>query len=305
MKVTMRNWRPAANSRQYKNPAISTDQESVSKNDPEARVETGADQYLNMDNKSQVNTFHPFQEPAQDEKSLLNAMPGQEQEKESLLSSLLEKEQEQKSLLDSLLEQANGSSNFKMSVSMPDDSVGQLATELARSESKMNVLQVSSKAMRALANLKMAYALSEGKDKEKIGQMIRRMQKLTRQIQKKIKNLSKEEQLELRRKHAEKRQEMEKELEIRKEIRSRRKKRRREENNYAAKEVGQDRKEAMQETMEAMAASMGGLSPAGLSAAAGVSGTASSAAAISVGTEAYAASMEAPIVDSVSMDVAI
>lgn len=305
MKVTMRNWQPNASGRQYKNPAISTDQESVSEKDPEVRMETGTNPYRNVDHKPQINTFHPVQDQAQDEKILLSAMPGQDQEKESLLSSLLEKEQEQKSLFDSLLEQAKGSSSFKMSVSMPEDSVGQLATELARSETKMNVLQVSSKAMRALANLKMAYALSEGKDKEKIGQMIRRMQKLTRQIQKKVKNLSKEEQLELRRKHAEERQEMEKELEIRKEIRSRRKKRRREENNYAAKEVGQDRKEAMQETMEAMAASMGGLSPAGLSAAAGVSGTASSAAAISVGTEAYTASMEAPMVDSVSVDVAI
>lgn len=305
MKVTMRNWQPAASSSQYKNPARSTDQESVSKKEPEVWMEAGTNPYRHVDHKSQINAFHPVQDQAQDEKGLLNAMLGQDQEKESLLSSLLEKEQEQKSLFDSLLEQAKGSSNFKASVSMPDDSVGQLATELARSETKMNVLQVSSKAMRALANLKMAYALSEGKDKEKIGQMIRRMQKLTKQIQKKVKNLSKEEQLELRRKHAEERQEMEKELEIRKEIRSRRKKRRREENNYAAKEVGQDRKEALQETMEAMAAGMGGLSSAGLSVAAGVSGTASSAAAISVGTEAYTASMEAPMVDSVSVDVAI
>lgn len=161
MKVTMRNWQPAANSKQYKSQTKQTE-DIENKKEPEVRNQ------------------------GQEQEDILSAIPGQKQEEDkSLLSSLLEKKQEQESFLNSLLEQAKESSNFKASVSVPDDSTGQLASELASSETKMNVLQVSSKAMRALANLKMAYALSEGKDKEKIAQMIRRMQKLTRQIQKK------------------------------------------------------------------------------------------------------------------------
>ena len=60
----------------------------------------------------------------------------------------------------------------KIKASMPDDQVGQLASELANSETKFDVQNVSSKAMRALANLRMAGALSEGEDKKKIAQMV-------------------------------------------------------------------------------------------------------------------------------------
>ncbi len=305
MNITMRNWQPTVSNRPYKSQAKPTDDTENKKPSEIQTDETSRNSSVHTETGSQINPFHPVRNQEQEQKDLLSAMPGQGQAEEgSLLSSLLEQKQEQEGFLNSLLEQTKESSNFKVSVSIPDDSTGQLASELANSETKMNVLHVSSKAMRALANLKMAYALSEGKDQEKIALMIRRMQKLTKQIQKKMKNLTKEELLELRRKRAEERQELEKELEIRKEISRRKKKRRREEHNYAAKEMNEDRKEAMQETIDAMAASMGGVSSAPeLAAMAGVSGTAASAAAIAVGTEAYAASAGAPMMESASVDV--
>ena len=95
-------------------------------------------------------------------------------------------------------------SNFNLKSSTPDDSVGQLASMLARAETKMDVLQVYSKAMRALANLKMAGLSSESSDSKKIAQMIKRMEKLIKRIQKKLKHLGKEEQLENQRQKAEK-----------------------------------------------------------------------------------------------------
>ena len=207
MRVSMRNWQPAAGGTRYNNQTVSAaaDMESTEKADLQAAVDANGSSHTKAQKHSPGSVIGQEQEKQrlldslleqqkQDQKSFLGAMLGQEQEKESLLSSLLGKAKE--------------SSNFKVSVSMPDDSVGQLASELTMSETKLDVLNVSSKAMRALANLKMAYALSEGKDKEKIAQMIRRMQKLTKQIQKKVKNLTKEEQLELQRKRAEERQKM-------------------------------------------------------------------------------------------------
>lgn len=262
MKVTMRNWQPSTGScytdRNQTTAVQGRDTAQAAAGsgaDPSAgnpvRGDTVTDRYYNAQNGSDNRFYQSIRGQLQDQSSFLNSMLREDEK--SLLSSMLGKDQEEESFLDSLLGQLKESSNFKMSVSMPDDSTGQLASELARSETKMDVLQVSSKAMRALGTLKIAYALSEGDEKEKIGRMIRRMQKLTRQIQKKVKNLSKEEQLELQRKRAEKREELEKELEIRKEISKRRKKRRREENRYAAKEMAEDRKEALQETLDAIA----------------------------------------------------
>lgn len=287
MKVTMRDWQPAANTRytdrapapvsesRYAGQAAAAGNGTEKTAGVPARTETVTDRYLNTDGPSKDPFYQSIRGQLQEQSGFLNSLLGQDEEdflsslfgqgqedflssllgqdEKGLLDSMLGKDQEEESFLDSLLGQAKESSNFKMSVSMPDDSTGQLAAELARSETKMNVLQVSSKAMRALGTLKIAYALSEGDDKEKIGRMIRRMQKLTRQIQKKMKNLTKEEQLGLQRKRAQERQEQEKEMEIRKEISKRKRKRRREENNYASREMAQDRKEALQDTLDAIA----------------------------------------------------
>lgn len=146
----------------------------------------------------------------------------------------------------------NSGSNFKMKSSAPDDSVGQLASELARAETRLDVQQVYSKAMRALANLKMSALSSEGKEAKKIDQMVRRMEKLIKRIQKKLKHLNKEEQLENRRKQAEKQQKLEKEQELREEIKARKNKRRRDERNYANKEMAEDIKESNQELMASL-----------------------------------------------------
>lgn len=319
MRVTMRNWQPAAGSR-YKDQAQAAAPgiEAEKASGIPIQTETAADRYLNMKDTAQEDFYHSIRGQVQDQSSFLNTLLGEDQEdflasmlgkdEKSLLDSMLGKDKEEESFLASLLGQAKESSNFKMSVSVPDDSVGQLATELARSETKMNVLQVSSKAMRALSNLKIAYALSEGEDKEKIGQMIRRMQKLTRQIQKKMKNLTKEEQLELQRKRAEERQQQEREMEIRKEISKRKRKRRREENQYASKEVIQDRKEALQETLDSIAglgSSSAAAAAEGMVYAVGAeSGSGAGSAAAGVSPAGGAISVDAAAVD-VAADAAV
>lgn len=325
MRVTMRNWQPAAGSRyqdQTRTAAPGSEAERAS--GIPVQTETAADRYLSTKDTAQDVFYQSIRGQVQDQTSFLNSLLGEDPEdflasllgkdEKSLLDSMLGKDKEEDSFLASLLGQAKESSNFKMSVSMPEDSVGQLATELARSETKMNVLQVSSKALRALGTLKIAYALSEGDDKEKIGRMIRRMQKLTRQIQKKIKNLSKEEQLQLQRKRAEERQQQEKEMEIRKEISKRKRKRRREENHYASKEVMQDRKEALQETLDsiaglgsssaAAAAAEGLVSAAAAGAGSGAVSAEISAAAAGGGVTAGTVSMDAAAADAAA-DVAV
>ncbi|MEZ3488129.1 MAG: hypothetical protein K1W22_16495 [Lachnospiraceae bacterium] len=140
-----------------------------------------------------------------------------------------------------------GAGSFKVSCSLPDDSTGQLAAMLARAETKMDVQQVSSKAVRALSALKMASVFAEGDDAKKAAQRIRRMEKLMNRISKKQQQLNKEEVLELQRKSAEKRKEMKRVQELKKELDNKRTKRRRDERNYAAKEIAQDEKEASQE----------------------------------------------------------
>lgn len=275
MKVTMRNYQPAAAASQRKQqmPLSPKDKEDGI----EAKTQTGLSRNSNIDPQQTGLNWNPMEDETQDNS------------------------------LSALLEQAKQSSSFKVSASMPDDSVGELATQLARAETKMDVVQVSSKAMRALANLKMSYALSEGKDKEKIAQMIRRMERLTKKIHKKMRNLTNEEQMELQRKRAEKRQEIEREAEIRNEIRRRKAKRRREEQNYASKEVEQDRKEALQDTISAMAASLGGSASSIelAAAAAGISNAPPSSAVTAAGVDAYVAAMDAPVMDSGAVDVVV
>ena len=136
---------------------------------------------------------------------------------------------------------------FNISCSVPDDSTGQLAAMLARAETKMDVQQVSSKAIRALSALKMSSVFAEGDDAKKVSQRIRRMEKLINRISKKQQQLNKEEVLELQRKSAEKLKEMKRAQELKKELDNKRTKRRRDERNYAAKEIAQDEKEAAQE----------------------------------------------------------
>lgn len=132
----------------------------------------------------------------------------------------------------------------KPKASLPDDQVGQLATELANARTRFDVQQVSGKAMRALANLRMAAALCEGRDKARANRMIARMEKLMKRTRVKIRHLDKEEQLERQKRRAEKEQEQKKAGSLRDELNSRRKKRRREEANYAMKEAARDREAA-------------------------------------------------------------
>ncbi len=190
---------------------------------------------------------------------------GDQTEKEGEKISDSAKENDFDRLSDSLEALSNQSpetsgGDFKMKSSKPDDSVGQLAAELARAETRMDVQQVSSKATRALINLKMSYAAADEGDQKKIAQMIRRMEKLIKRINKKLQHLGKEEQLELRRKRAAKQKDTQKEAELRDELIVRRKKRHRDERNYAMKELAHDGKESTQDLVSGLTESSQALS---------------------------------------------
>ena len=143
-----------------------------------------------------------------------------------------------------------------MKGSAPKDSVGQLAAELARAETRLDVQQVMSKAMKALANLKMSAYVCEGADAKKARQMIKRMEKLIKRIQKKMKHLNKEEQMTNDQKRAEKQQQEQKAKQIREELRTRRNRRRRDEREYAMKELNEDNKSQSGELMNSVMAGM-------------------------------------------------
>ena len=155
--------------------------------------------------------------------------------------------------LDSLKSEGNDS-DYRMKGSAPKDSVGQLAAELARAETRLDVQQVMSKAMKALANLKMSAYVCEGADAKKARQMIKRMEKLIKRIQKKMKHLNKEEQMTNDQKRAEKQQQEQKAKQIREELRTRRNRRRRDEREYAMKELNEDNKSQSGELMNSVMA---------------------------------------------------
>ena len=185
----------------------------------------------------------------------------------------------------------------KIKASVPDDNVAQLASELANCQTKFDVQQVSSKAMRALANLRMSGALSEGKDKEKIAQMIRRMQKLIKRVRIKMKGLTKEEELEKRRKRAEEEQKEREAREIKDELRNKRDKRQRDERDYAMKEAARGGQETVAESvLPGMDKGMPSL-PSGVGAAV----PAVAGGVVSIAADAGAA----PAVESVSLDVTV
>ena len=176
------------------------------------------------------------------------------------LSSINQKENTFTGLLGlSSSQEPKSSGGFDMKSSAPDDSVGQLAAMLARAETKLDVQQVSGKAMRALVNLKSAAATAKGDDAKKLAAQIRRMEKLIKRIEKKLKHLGKEEQLELEQKRALEKEEKQKAELIEDELKTRRKKRRRDEKNYAAKELAEDQKESSNEMLSAIAG--GGIAP--------------------------------------------
>ncbi len=179
--------------------------------------------------------------------------------------SSIKKEEEQEGLFPSpglLADQSvKGSDGFQMRSSAPEDSVGQLAAMLARAETKLDVLQVYGKTMRALVNLKATAATAKGNEAKKLAAKIKRMEKLMKRIEKKLKHLDKEENLERERKRAVEKAEKQKAEQIEDELRIRRKKRRRDEKKYAEKEMAEDEKEANSETFAAIAGMAGVSAP--------------------------------------------
>ena len=214
-----------------------------------------------------------------------------------------EKDKEMDLLVSSLKQMAqqasapkSSGSNGKVKSSMPEDSVGQLASLLAKAETKADVLPVSSKATRALSNLRIAAAFSEGKDKQKIQQMIRRMEKLIKRINKKMRHLNQEQQMEMRKKAAEHKMEMDEAKEIGEELRRRRTKRRREEQKYAKEELNEDQKEAMKEMFEGMP---------GMASSPVPQGGSSAGAGMDAAGDAVSASMDFSAPEAVSLDISV
>ncbi len=156
-------------------------------------------------------------------------------------------------------------SDFQLRSKTSEDSVGQLAAQLARAESRVDVLQVSSRAIRALMNLKMAAASCDEKEGKKLAQKIRRMEKLMKRINKKLRHLSQEEVLENQRKQAEKKQDFKKADELSEELKSRKSKRHKEERKYALKEMETDAKEENGEMLSSAATASGAPVPDGVS----------------------------------------
>lgn len=164
-------------------------------------------------------------------------------------------------------------SDYRMKSSTPSDSVGQLAAELSRSETRIDAQLVMSKAMKALTNLKMSSYACDDKDAKKIQQMIRRMKKLIKRISKKLKRLGQEEQLENQQKKAEKENQEAKVKEIREELRSRRNRRHRDERRYALQELNEDNKSQSSDMINSVMSSMSAASASpDLSALASVGG---------------------------------
>lgn len=185
--------------------------------------------------------------------------------------------------------------DLKISCSIPEDSTGQLAAMLARAETKIAVLDVSSKATRALTSLKMASALAEGDDAKKVAQMIRRMEKLISRIHKKQQHLNKEETLELQKKAAESRKEMEKASTLDDELRGKRTKRRRDERNYAQKELAEDEKNNAQEMMANLPTN----------AVSGASDVPDAAADLPVSVDLGSIALSAAAAETISLDVTV
>lgn len=182
-----------------------------------------------------------------------------------------------------------GATSGKIRSSLPDDQVGTLAIQLANSQTKMDVQQVSGKALRSLASLKMCCVSCDEKDKKKVLQMIRRTEKLIKRIRTKMRCLTKEEDLEKRRKKAEKREQEREARELRDELRSRQRKRRREEWDYALKESTQQKDSSDSLPIPLPGAGASPSLPSGASAAAGVTDAPVSAdAAAAVAAESAA-----------------
>lgn len=252
--------------------------------------------------QSSIQYYPPRISVKEQEKKTQNpvSLSADEQQK-NLLSQLKEQEEAREKAQAQMMQAAMGkSSGGKVSVSTSSqNSVGELATMLANAQSTMDVQRVISKGMMALAGLKMAQPLAEGKQKNKITAQIRRIEKLLKRSRNKIRHLNKEAELERKQKKAEKAQEEQKAHAQREELKSRRNKRRRDETRYAQKEVSKDAQERQEAMLEGMAGAVGGSSPAVAPVAAPVA-SAPVAAEVPVGAD-----MAAADVPAVSMDISV
>ena len=111
----------------------------------------------------------------------------------------------------------------------------------------------------------MAAASGDEKEGKKLAQKIRRMEKLMKRINKKLRHLSQEEVLENQRKQAEKKQDFKKADELSEELKSRKSKRHKEERKYALKEMETDAKEENGEMLSSAATASGAPVPDGVS----------------------------------------
>ena len=252
--------------------------------------------------QSSIQYYPPRTSVKEQEKKTQNPVSlSADEQRKNLLSQLKEQEEAREKSQTQMMQAVMGkSSGGKVSVSTSSqNSVGELATMLANAQSTMDVQRVISKGMMALAGLKMAQPLAEGKQKNKITAQIRRIEKLLKRSRNQIRHLNKEAELERKQKKAEKAQEEQKAHAQREELKSRRNKRRRDETRYAQKEVSKDAQERQEAMLEGMAGAVGGSSPAVAPVAAPVA-SAPVAAEVPVGAD-----MAAADVPAVSMDISV
>ena len=176
MKVTARNWQTATSSLLY---------QSVPQTNDNTDVGTKATEGLSESQETAAadKTAQTVSQTSQKEDRNSNDTKASKEENElAMLNRLAES-------LSSQNSKKSNKNNYNLSSSKPEDTVGGLAALLARSETRFDVLQVSGKAMRALANLKMSYMASDGDQAKKIARTIKRMEKLIKRIQKKLQHL--------------------------------------------------------------------------------------------------------------------
>lgn len=171
-------------------------------------------------------------------------------EKQQAVLDALEQAKEKQDAFDfSKLEAAN--SNFKVTVSKPKDTSAQLTQRLVSALSQFEVRQVISQASRALTQVRIAAAMSTGKDAEQAMAIVRRLERLLSRADRKIEDLNIEDDLKLKRASAQHKKQEQRAREIKEELVKRQRQRQNRENGWL-REAMLDKPGSNQEKPESM-----------------------------------------------------
>lgn len=121
-----------------------------------------------------------------------------------------------------------------------ENSIGQMATELANARNRLDVQLVISKATQKLSSLRMRAMRAEGKERTRLQMQIKRIEKLLKRTRLKMRNIGKEEHMEQKCKEAAKQERFQEADRLEKELRGKRRRRVKEEADYAIRERAKD-----------------------------------------------------------------